>query len=339
MAGGLGTRLRPITDNIPKSLIPVAGKPVVFYLMEALSKVSNDFIVTASYRYEKVIDFFSGSGARGKNILFSVEKEPLGTAGGLKKIEKFVDDTFIVGNADTIFQQDVRGLVKFHRKNGNTVTLGLTEVEDPSEFGVAKLSNGRIIEFQEKPKENPISNLANVGLYVMEPEIFDHIEKGKAADVAKDLLPNLQREGRRIGGFRMKGTWIDIGRPRDLIKANLFVTGMRKGKINGTKLSGKIYIGRNVRIGKNCVLENVAIYEGSVIEDNVYIRNSVVYDNSTIERGSRIEDSILSFGSDLGEGVIISDSVIGGGLLLRKGAKIEGTVVSLGEEKPGRDKD
>jgi mannose-1-phosphate guanylyltransferase len=338
MAGGLGTRLRPITDTIPKSLIPVAGKPVVFYLMEALSKVSDDFIITVSYRYEKIIDFFSGKGVEGKNILFSVEKEPLGTGGGLKKIEKFVDDTFIVGNADTIFQQDVRGLVKFHKKNNNTMTLGLTRVDDPSEFGVARVVNGRIVEFQEKPRANPVSNLANVGLYVMEPEIFDYIETGKPVDVAKELLPNLQRHGKRIGGFRMKGTWIDIGRPRDLIKANIFLAGKGRTRINGTKMSGKIYIGKNVRIGKNCVLEDVAIYDGSIVEDDVHIRNSVVYDNSTIESGSRIEDSILSFGSDLGEGVIISDSVIGGGLLLRKGAKIEGTVVSLGEDKPGYNK-
>ena len=335
MAGGLGTRLRPITDEIPKSLIPVAGKPVVFYLMESLSRISNDFVLTVSYRYEKVIDLFSGKAVKGRNILFSVEKEPLETAGGIKKVEKFVEDTFIVGNADTIFQQDVRGLVDFHKKNKNSVTLGLTPVDDPSEFGVAKVINGRIVKFQEKPKVDPISNLANVGLYVMEPEVFDYIEKGKQVDVAKDLLPALQAEGKKIGGFRMKGVWIDIGRPRDLIKANIFVSPKAKNTSKGSRLIGKIYMGKKVKIGKNCVLENVAIYDGTVIEDNVSIKNSVVYDRSIIGSGSHISDSILSFGSILGEGVIISDSVIGGGLLLRKGGKIEGTVVSLGEDKPG----
>ena len=204
MAGGLGTRLRPVTDNIPKSLIPVAGKPVVYYLIDAFSKVSNDYIFTVSYRYEKVIDLFSGPKVKGKNILFSVEKEPLGTAGGLKKVEKFVEETFVVGNADTIFQQDVRGLVNFHKKNKNSVTLGLTPVEDPSEFGVAKVKSGRIVEFQEKPKVNAISNLANVGVYVMEPEVFDYIEKGKTVDVAKELLPSLKSDGRPIGGFFYK---------------------------------------------------------------------------------------------------------------------------------------
>lgn len=334
MAGGLGTRLRPITDNIPKSLIPVAGKPVVFYLMESLGKVSNDFILTISYRYEKVIELFSGRAARGKNIVFSVEKEPLGTAGGIKKVEKFVEETFIVGNADTIFQQDVRGLVNFHKKYRNSVTLGLTQVDNPSEFGVAKVANGRIVAFQEKPKIDPISNLANVGVYVMEPEVFDYIERGKQVDVAKELLPILQRAGKRIGGFRMKGTWIDIGRPRDLIRANVFVSKKARQTVGGSRLSGKIYLGKHVRIGKNCVLEDVAIYDGTNIEDNVRIKNSVVYDNSTIGSGSRIKDSILSFDSVLGDGVIISDSVIGGGLLLRKGGKIEGSVVSLGEDKP-----
>lgn len=335
MAGGLGTRLRPVTDNIPKSLIPVAGKPVVYYLMDAFSKVSNDYIFTVSYRYEKVIDLFSGPKVKGKNILFSVEKEPLGTAGGLKKVEKFVEETFVVGNADTIFQQDVRGLVNFHKKNNNSITLGLTPVEDPSEFGVAKVKNGRIVEFQEKPKVNAISNLANVGVYVMEPEVFDYIERGKTVDVAKELLPSLKRDGKPIGGFRMKGTWIDIGRPRDLIRANLFLSGKATKKFKGSKLSGKVYLGKNVKVGKNCVLENVALYDGTTIADNVHLKNSVVYDNSTVGSGSTIEDSILSFGSELSDGVIISDSVIGGGLLLRKGGKIEGTVVSLGEDNPG----
>ncbi len=333
MAGGLGTRLRPITDTIPKSLIPVAGRPVIFYLLDSLSKLSKDYILTVSYRYEKVIELFSKEFSKLGNILFSVEIEPLGTAGGLRKVEKFVEETFIVGNADTVFQQDVRELIKFHKKNENTLTIGLTTVEDPSDYGVVKVVNGRIVQFQEKPKTNPISKLASAGIYVMEPEIFNYIEKGKVEDIAKDVIPRLQANGRRIGGFKMKGTWIDIGRPRDLIRANVFMAGRADRKVAGSKLRGKIYLGKRVDIGENCTLENVAIYDGVKIEDNAVIKNSVIYDGSSIGMGSRINDSVLSFNSVLGEGVIISDSVIGGGLLLRKGGKIEGTVVSLSEDK------
>jgi mannose-1-phosphate guanylyltransferase len=332
MAGGLGTRLRPITDTIPKSLIPVAGKPVIFYLMESLGRVSNDFILTVSYKYEKMIDIFSGNISAKRNILFSVEKEPLGSAGGLKKVEKFVGESFLVGNADTIFEQEVGELLKFHRKMKNTVTLGLTVVDDPSEYGVVKVSNGRIVEFQEKPKKNPISRLANAGLYVMEPTVFDYIEKGKVSDIAKDLIPSLQGAGERIGGFEMKGTWIDIGRPKDLIRANIFMS--RGSKKTNKSLKGKIYLGENVKIGRNCTIENAAIYDGVRIEDNVSIVNSVIYDGTVIGKESKVIDSVVSFNSALGDGVIISDSVIGGGILLRKGGKIEGTVVSLGEDKP-----
>ncbi|MEM0141634.1 MAG: NDP-sugar synthase [Thermoplasmatales archaeon] len=331
MAGGLGTRLRPITDKIPKSLIPVAGKPIVFYLIESLSKVSSDFILTASYRYERIIDFFSGSTVGRRNILFSVEKEPLGTAGGLKKVEKFIDGTFVVGNADTIFQENVRNLVSFHKRNKNTITLGLTRVSDPSEYGVVKVKGGRIVEFQEKPKTNPISNLANAGLYVMEPTVFDFIKRGQAEDVAKDLLPRLQDEKKSIGGYMMKGTWIDIGRPSDLIRANIFVAGIRNRSLKHREVSGSVYIGKNVNIGKGCKLNDVALYDNVTIEDDVSIQNSVIYDGSMVGKGSTVRNSILSFGSVLGEGVIISDSVIGGGLLLRKGGKIEGTVVSSSE--------
>lgn len=334
MAGGLGTRLRPITDTIPKSLIPVAGKPVISYLIESLSKSSNDFILTVSYRYEKVIELFSGQSLKSGNILFSVEIEPLGTAGGLKKVEKFVDETFIVGNADTVFQQNVEEIIRFHKRNKNTITIGLTPVDDPSEYGVVKVLKDRIVQFQEKPKINPVSNLANTGIYIMEPEVFDYISKGKIEDVAKDVIPRLQSDGKSIGGFRMKGTWIDIGRPKDLIRANVFMAKRGNRLLNSSKLSGNVYLGKDVKIGKKCKFENVAIYDKVHIEDNVFVKNSVIYDGSTVGEGSKVEDSVLSFDSVLGEGVIISDSVIGGGLLLRKGGKIEGTVVSFSEDKP-----
>lgn len=330
MAGGLGKRLRPITDKTPKSLIPVAGKPVILYMMESLKKSSSDFILTVSYKYEKMIELFSGELSRDKNILFSVEKEPLGSAGGLKKVEKFVEDTFVVGNADTIFEQNIEDLVKFHKKKKNAITIGLSTVDDPSEYGVVKLISGNIVQFQEKPKKNPISRLANAGIYVMEPDVFDYVKSGKVSDIARDLIPSVQEAGKGIGGFNMKGTWIDIGRPKDLIRANVFmskrVSTVEKG------IRGKVYLGRNVRIGKNCKIEDAAIYDNVRLEDNVSISNSVVYDGTVVGENSQIKDSVLSFDSVLGEGVIISDSVIGGGILLRKGGKIEGTVVSLSED-------
>lgn len=329
MAGGLGTRLRPLTDNIPKSLIPVAGRPVILYLIDSFSTVSRDYILTVSYRYEKIVELFSGKLSKKGNFLFSVEKDPLGTAGGLKKTEKFLEETFFVGNADTVFREDMREILKFHLNNRNTITIGLTRVDNPSEFGVVKVKEGQIIQFQEKPKENPISNLANAGIYIMEPEVFDYIEKGKVSDIAKDLIPALQSDNRRIGGYEIKGTWIDIGRPRDLIRANIEMSSDYNGNL---PFSGKIYMGRNVTVGKNVKIYNSAVYGNVEIMDDVVIENSVIYDNSVIGQRSSIKNSILSFNSILGEGVYVDDSVIGGGLLLRKGGKIEGSILSSGED-------
>ncbi len=329
MAGGLGTRLRPLTDNIPKSLIPVAGRPVILYLIDSFSTISKDYILTVSYKYEKIVELFSGKLASKGNFLFSVEKDPLGTAGGLKKAEQFLEEAFLVGNADTVFKENMKDLLKFHLNKKNVITIGLTRVDNPSEFGVVKLKDGEIIQFQEKPKENAISNLANAGIYVMEPEIFDYIEKGKVSDIAKNLIPSLQESKKRIGGYEIKGTWIDIGRPRDLIRANM---EMSKPVQDKQGFRGKIYLGKNVKIGKNVNIQNSAIYDRVIISDNVTINNSVIYDNSQIGEGSKVENSILSFNSVLGEGVIVNDSVIGGGLLLRKGGKIEGSIVSSGED-------
>lgn len=329
MAGGLGTRLRPLTDNIPKSLIPVGGRPVILYLIDSFSTVSRDYILTVSYKYEKIVELFSGKLSKKGNFLFSVEKDPLGTAGGLKKTEKFLEETFFVGNADTVFREDMKELLKFHIKNKNMITIGLTKVDNPSEFGVVKLRDGQIVQFQEKPKENPISNLANAGIYIMEPEIFDYIERGKVSDIAKNLIPALQDDNKKIGGYEIKGIWIDIGRPRDLIRANIEMSKKYTGKL---PFNGNIYLGKKVKIGRNVIIKDSSIYDNVSISDNVSIENSVIYDNSQIGDGSKIKNSILSFNSILGEGVYVDDSVIGGGLLLRKGGKIEGSILSSGEE-------
>ncbi len=334
MAGGLGTRLRPLTDNIPKSLIPVAGRPVILYLLDSFSRVSSDFILTASYRYEKIIEYFSGKPPIKGTFLFSVEREPLGTAGGLKKTEKYLDDTFLVGNADTVFKEDMRKILQIHKRDRNMITIGLTKVDNPSEFGVVRLKDRRIIEFQEKPKSNPVSHLANAGIYVMEQEVLDYIPRRGPSDIAKELIPALQKEGKRIGGFEIGGIWIDIGRPLDLIRANIIMSQNLPRKRRQPNIKGSSYIGKNVTIGKNCRIENTAIYDDVVIEDDVILTNSVLYSGSFIGRMSKVTDSILSFNSVLGEGVSVNDSVIGGGVLLRKGGKIEGTVVSSNEDNP-----
>jgi len=309
MAGGLGTRLRPLTYDYPKSLMPVDGRPSIFYLLNSLSKVSDQFIITTSYMYEKLLYRLTHEHIfDGFNFLFSIEKKPLGTFGGIKKIQEFLDSTFIVGNADTVFDFSVEEIVDFHNKNKNTITIALTEVENPSEYGVVKLENGLITEFQEKPKHNPISNIANTGLYIMEPDVLDYFEPGEVVDIAKDLIPKIKADKKRIGGILTKGTWIDIGRPLDLIKANLHIAKTWKSKeLNNSRDSfyhGEVkidpsaniknsYLYDNVEVGKNCSIENSLILNDTKLDDDCKIYNSIVGFESEVMSGSEIYDSVI----------------------------------------------
>ncbi len=309
MAGGLGTRLRPLTYDYPKSLMPVDGRPSIFYLLNSLSKVSDQFIVTTSYMYEKLLYRLTHEPIFDEfNFLFSIERKPLGTFGGIKKIQDFLDSTFIVGNADTVFDFSVEQIVDFHKKNRNIITIALTEVDNPSEYGVVRLENGLITEFQEKPKQNPISNIANTGLYVMEPEVLDYFEVGQIVDIAKDLIPKVKEENKRIGGILTKGTWIDIGRPLDLIKANLhiaktwnarrlidFESAFYHGnvKVDHTSNIKNSYLYDNVEVGKNCRIENSLILNDTKLNDHCDIYNSIVGFESEILEGSEVYDSVI----------------------------------------------
>ncbi len=309
MAGGLGTRLRPLTYDYPKPLMPVDGRPSIFYLLNSLSGSSDEFIITSNYLYEKLLyelthnDIFNNF-----NFVFSIEKSPLGTFGGVKKIESFIDSTFIIGNADTIFDFPVKEIIDFHLRSKNLITIALTQVEDPSEYGVVKLDNGRIVEFQEKPKINPISNIANTGLYIMEPEVFDYFPKGKVVDIAKDLIPKVREDNKKIGGFLTQGAWIDIGKPRDLIRANVYIAekwgakvipggehSFYNGNINYDASSKLVssYIYDGVTIGKNCRIENSLILNNSILGDECTIINSIIGFNSEILKGSKINNSVL----------------------------------------------
>lgn len=310
MAGGLGTRLRPLTYDYPKSLMPVDGRPSIFYLLNSLSDVSNEFIITTSYMYEKLLHQLIHNELFDRfNFLFSIEKKPLGTFGGIKKIEEYIDSTFVVGNADTVFDFSVKEIIEFHEKRRNLITIALTEVDNPSEFGVVRLDNGYIVEFQEKPKSNPISNIANTGLYVMEPEVFNYLEPGKSSDIAKDLIPRLKDKNEKIGGFLTKGTWIDIGRPSDLIKANMHIA--KKWKSKEIRFSQGSFFNGNIEVGSGSTLNGSYLYDGVIIGNNCKIENSLILNGAKVGDNCIIRGSIIGFESEILNGSEIINSVLG----------------------------
>jgi len=339
MAGGKGTRLRPITYSIPKPIVPIAGKPCITYLLDSFYNAGiKDNIITTGYKFDSLITKIIENKYKDQSILFSVEKEPAGTAGSIKTISKFLDDTFVVGSGDILSDFNIKDILDFHKKNNSKITIVLTEVKDPSQFGIVELKDNKIVKFMEKPSESEkFSNLVNTGIYVIEPEILDYI-KDIPYDFAKDLFPRLLRKNIDIYGYLGKGVWLDTGRPNDLIKANQIMIDKYGKNYNDEFIKGKniivtmskfygntiseSYIGNGIRMKKNININNSAIYDNVNIDDNVNIENSILMENVTIKNNTKIKNSVIMRNCIVGENSEIVDSIISPDLSLQGKSRV-----------------
>ncbi len=312
MAGGSGTRLRPLTVSLPKPMIPFFGRPVMEYAVKLL-KTHGIFEVATTLQYhpDKIINYFEDGQKWGVHIQHFVEDRPLGTAGSVKNAKGFLDETFVVLSGDGITNADLTKAIEFHKKNGSKVTIVLKEVEIPIEYGIVLTDEeGRIQRFFEKPSWSEVfSNLANTGIYIIEPEILDYIEDGKPFDFSKDLFPKLLKENVPMFGFKMDGYWCDIGDVGSYIKAHrdVFRLGgildldLKNPRIsNDSNISSNAKISQSVFIGSDCDIEDdVEIGEFCVIGDGV-----------KIAKGSKLERAILWGGSFIGKNCELRSCII-----------------------------
>ena len=315
MAGGKGTRLRPLTLVRPKPMIPLVNKPIIEYTVNKLKKSGfNDIIMTLNYMSTNIKNYFKDGSEFGIDIRYSVEKWPLGTGGSVKKAEKYIDDTFMVVSGDVLTDVNFKDVVKYHKEKGAIATMVLTEVEDPTHFGIAVMDkNHKITEYLEKPSpEEAFSNVANTGIYIFEPEIFDFFDgKDKEVDFSKDIFPEVIKQDAGIYGYVFNGYWNDIGRPETYLAAtydildqkmeqNFYKTKMAEsiGKIGNIWVGENVFIDEKARIegpvviGNNCTIEEgCKISRGSVIGDNVSIGRDVNIDGAVLFPDSIIEDN------------------------------------------------
>ena len=350
MAGGKGTRLRPITYSIPKPMVPIAGRPCIDYTLNSFFNAGiKDVIITTGYKFQALIEGVLEHKKPDQNILFSVEMEPAGTAGSIRIAGDFVDDTFVVGSGDVLADFDIRELIKFHRDRKSKLTIALTSVEDPSQLGVVDLENDLVKRFIEKPtKDETFSNLVNAGIYVIEPEILNFIPLNKPYDFGRQLFPELLKSGFKVYGFKASGTWLDTGRPNDMITANQIMTKKYGSKIktenvdgtvimpqNATGLKngiikGSTYIGNGVNLGKNSTVTSSAIYDNVTIGSNVEIVDSMIMDSVKIMDGTKIYKSVIMRQTSIGENCEINQSVLSPRLNLQSNSRVYN--VSLSSE-------
>ncbi len=331
LAGGMSTRLYPLTRQVPKPLVPIAGEPNSGHLMRYLRSFGiEDVAINVHYLADKISETFGDGSRYGVKLTYLYEETLMGSAGGVKQMEAFLgDDTFVVIGCDELTDMRLDALVAFHKKREAIATIGLVQADDVSHYGVVVLDDtGRIVEFQEKPaKGSEKSHLVNTGVYVFEPSIFERIPAGEFWDFGRNVFPDLQRDGAPFYGMAMSGAyWRDIGTPneyrlatRDVLEGRVRLLGNARvrGYPSDASLGDDVRIEGDVRIGSHARVDDGARLIGpSVIGDGVSvgagatIENSIVWDGARIGRGARVVDSIVGIGFEIAAGATIEGAIV-----------------------------
>src|SRR6186997_1369156 len=252
MAGGEGTRLRPLTSNQPKPMVPIVGKPCMEHALDLLRKHGlTEVVVTLAFMPQAIRTYFGDGESLGLEMDYSVEEQPLGTAGSVGLAKERLTDTFLVISGDALCDVDLGALVEAHRAKGAAVTIGLKSVENPLEFGIVVTDeDGRIERFLEKPSWGQVfSDTINTGVYVLEPEVLQHIPTDRPYDFSKELFPLLLEMGRPLYGMAMEGYWQDIGNLDQYRQANFDALEERVHlNIPGIRLRGNVWLGEGVEL-------------------------------------------------------------------------------------------
>lgn len=327
MAGGEGTRLRPLTCNRPKPMVPVANKPIIQHIFELLKHHGiTDIAVTLYYLADEIESFFSDGADLGLHLSYSVEDVPLGTAGSVKKAaEVFGRERVLVISGDALTDIDLREAVRFHEEKSAVATIVTTRVDNPLEYGIVVTDDeGRIRRFLEKPSWGEVfSDTVNTGIYILEPEVLDYIDPGRPVDFSQDVFPALLRDGKRLYSYVASGYWCDVGNIQQYRQAQVdAVMGKVKVEIPGNKmgadiwvgegteiapgarLSGPLVIGRNCRIGPGAgCFEYTFMGDNCIIERDAVIQRSVLWPDTFVGQGAEVRGAII------GQHAIVKDFV------------------------------
>jgi mannose-1-phosphate guanylyltransferase len=300
LAAGKGTRLRPFTDDIPKPLVPVLNKPVMARVLELCNAHGVDQVVAnLHYKGEKVSRLFGDGGAFGVDLRYSWEEQLLGTAGGVRKQADFLNDgTFLVISGDVVTDLNLTELLAFHKRSGAIATMAAKEVGDPSRFGiVVSDASGKILSFQEKPAPGTQkSNLANTGIYIFEPEVFNWIPREKFYDFGNDLFPLLVEKGAPVYAMPTSAYWSDVGTLGQYLYTHWDLLThphlqQRIGK--STVIEPGAIVSSHAMIGENCHIEKGAVVLGySCIGDGTFVRSGATVFDSIIWNAEQLTNTV-----------------------------------------------
>ncbi|MDD4635165.1 MAG: NDP-sugar synthase [Dehalococcoidales bacterium] len=331
LIGGLGTRLEPLTITTPKTMVPVINKPFLEYLINKIKHCGISSIVLSAGHLANSIPEYFGNGERfGVNLHYVVEKTPLGTGGGIKNAEEYLDETFLVVNGDVFTDIDILQMEKFHMSKGSLATIALTPVDDPTRYGVIETDGtGKVLRFLEKPSpEEVTTNMINAGLIIMEPSLLALIPTGIKFSYEKQLFPALLADGKPVYAYSTNDYWIDIGTPEKYFELNVDLLSGKSCQYTPAS-SSQIYQGDNVSIEQGVSLkQTVVIGNDTTIEAGAVIQNSLIWNTSSIGQGAIIRNTIIADECNIGPRCIIEGAVLGsrvqlsGEVVLSSGSRV-----------------
>ncbi|ACA59552.1 mannose-1-phosphate guanyltransferase [Candidatus Desulforudis audaxviator] len=347
MAGGEGSRLRPLTCNRPKPMVPVLNRPVMSYCIDLLKKHGiTEIGVTLQYLPEAIKEHFGDGSEYGVRLHYFVENTPLGTAGSVKNAGEFLDRTFLVISGDALTDLDLSKAIEIHRSQGAAGTLVLTRVECPLEYGVVITGGGgRIIRFLEKPGWGEVfSDTVNTGIYVLEPDVLNYFTAGQEFDFSKDLFPLLMRENRPLFGVVLSGYWCDIGNLQQYLQAQYdglagkvrleipgreiepgVWVGEQVALDSGVTVKGPVLIGNHSHIGSGATLEPFTVVgDGCFIQPGASVKRSILWERVFVGRNAALRGAVLcsrvQVQADAG---VYEGAVVGDGSVIKEGGTIK----------------
>ena len=340
MAGGEGTRLRPMTANQPKPMLPVVNRPIMEHVLRLLRKHGlTETVVTVQFLASMVRNYFGDGEDFGMSLQYATEETPLGTAGSVKNAEDALrDEPFLVISGDALTDIDLSDLIAFHKDNNALVTVALARVPDPLEFGIVIVDdNGKIQRFLEKPTWGQVfSDTVNTGIYVMEPEVLDHVAAGQVVDWSADVFPKLLESGAPLYGWIADGYWEDVGSLESYVKAQADVlTGKVDVEIAGFEVSPGIWVAEGAEVdpdavltGPLCVGDYAKIEAGAqlreftvvgsnvIVKEGAFLHRAIVHNNVYIGRGATLRGCVIGKNTDvmsqsrIEEGAIVGDECV-----------------------------
>jgi len=333
LAGGEGTRLRPLTLRLPKPTAPIADRPLLRHQLDLLGRAGiREVIFSLAYQPERIQAVFGDGSRWDKKIHYVVEESPLGTGGAVKNAEPLLDELTVVFNGDILIDVDLAAVIAEHRRSGAKATLVLTPVENPSAYGLVETdASGRVLRFVEKPEPSQITtDTINAGIYVLDTDTLELMPKATKYSIERGFFPSLLSRGDRVGAHVHRGYWIDIGTPekylqvhRDILNGS-FPVDLEATRTHaggwvhkdavvdpGASLNAPFFVGPRCRIDAGAVVGPGATLMADVhVQAEAYVADSVVWEGSVLGRGSHTQGALLGRNVRVGEQAFVGPGAV-----------------------------